>query len=55
MAGIKPGREYDSEITFFESDGTHMQSAGVAYLIYEKVKNAAIMKKPENNNNLYNN
>jgi len=42
VAGVKPGREDDSEITFFESDGTHMQSAGVAYLIYEKVKEAGL-------------
>jgi ornithine cyclodeaminase/alanine dehydrogenase-like protein (mu-crystallin family) len=42
VAGIKPGREHHSEITFFESDGTHMQSAGVAYLIYEKVKDAGL-------------
>jgi len=42
VAGVKPGRERDSEITFFESDGTHMQSAGVAYLIYEKVKEAGL-------------
>jgi len=42
VAGVKPGRENDAEITFFESDGTHMQSAGVAYLIYEKVKEAGL-------------
>ncbi|MEE8355043.1 MAG: ornithine cyclodeaminase family protein, partial [Candidatus Bathyarchaeia archaeon] len=42
VAGVKPGREGDQEITFFESDGTHMQSAGVAYLIYEKVKEAGL-------------
>jgi alanine dehydrogenase len=42
VAGVKPGRERDSEITLFESDGTHMQSAGVAYLIYEKVKEAGL-------------
>ncbi|MDP7206970.1 MAG: ornithine cyclodeaminase family protein [Candidatus Bathyarchaeota archaeon] len=42
VAGMKPGREGDSEITFFESDGTHMQSAGVAYLLYEKVKEAGL-------------
>ena len=36
VAGIKPGRENDSEITVFESDGTHLQSAAVANLIYRK-------------------
>jgi ornithine cyclodeaminase/alanine dehydrogenase-like protein (mu-crystallin family) len=42
VAGKKPGRKKDSEITFFESDGTHMQSAGVAYFIYKKVKGAGL-------------
>ena len=42
VAGVKPGRESDLEITFFESDGTHMQSAGVAYLIHEKVRAAGL-------------
>jgi ornithine cyclodeaminase/alanine dehydrogenase-like protein (mu-crystallin family) len=36
VAGVKPGREDDSEITVFESDGTHLQSAAVANLIYRK-------------------
>ena len=36
MAGLKPGREDDSEITVFESDGTHIQSAAVVHLIYRK-------------------
>jgi ornithine cyclodeaminase/alanine dehydrogenase-like protein (mu-crystallin family) len=48
VAGVKPGRERDSEITFFESDGTHMQSAGVAYLIYEKVKEAGFGVETDN-------
>jgi len=38
VAGAKPGREDDAEITIFESDGTHIQSAGVAWKIYQKVK-----------------
>ena len=36
VAGVRPGREDDSEITVFESDGTHIQSAAVVHLIYEK-------------------
>lgn len=42
VAGVKPGREDDSEITIFESDGTHIQSAAVAWLIYQKVKGAGL-------------
>jgi len=42
VAGVKPGREDNSEITVFESDGTHIQSAAVAWLIYEKVKEAGL-------------
>jgi len=38
VAGAKSGREDDSEITVFESDGTHMQSAAVAWKTYQKVK-----------------
>jgi len=38
--GIKPGRESPEEITFFESDGTNIQTASVAWLIYNKVKKA---------------
>ncbi len=42
VAGIKPGRENLQEITFFESDGTHMQSAAVIWAIYRKVKEAGL-------------
>lgn len=38
VAGVKPGREYDAEITIFESDGTGISGAGVAAKIYQKVK-----------------
>jgi ornithine cyclodeaminase/alanine dehydrogenase-like protein (mu-crystallin family) len=38
VAGAKPGREDDSEITVFESDGTHIQSAAVVHLIFRKVE-----------------
>lgn len=38
VAGLKPGRENDSEITIFESDGTNIQSAGVSWMTYQKVK-----------------
>lgn len=38
VTGVKPGREGDSEITVFESDGTNIQNAGIALLIYNKVR-----------------
>jgi len=38
VAGKKLGRENDIETTIFESDGTNIQSASVAWLIYKKVK-----------------
>ena len=38
VAGVKPGREDNSEITIFESDGTNIQTASIQYLIYQKVK-----------------
>jgi ornithine cyclodeaminase/alanine dehydrogenase-like protein (mu-crystallin family) len=40
VAGLKPGRENDREITVFSSEGTNMQTAGVAYKVYLKVKEA---------------
>ncbi len=42
VAGVKPGREDDSEITVFESDGTHIQSAAVAWLIYRRLREAGL-------------
>jgi alanine dehydrogenase len=42
VAGVKPGRESDDEITIFESDGTHMQSASVVGLIYRKAVEAGL-------------
>ncbi|TFH15850.1 hypothetical protein E4H04_07610 [Candidatus Bathyarchaeota archaeon] len=42
ITGKKPGRENNNEITFFESDGTHIQSASVSWLIYNKVKEAGL-------------
>jgi len=38
VAGKITGREAESDITVFESDGTHIQSGAVVNLIYEKVK-----------------
>ncbi len=38
VAGKKRGRSLDSEVTIFISDGTNIQSAGVSWLIYNKVK-----------------
>ena len=40
VAGLKPGRENDDEITVFSSEGTNMQTARVAVKIYERVKEA---------------
>jgi len=42
VAGVKPSREHDSEIIIFESDGTHMQTSAVVWLIYQKVKEAGL-------------
>jgi ornithine cyclodeaminase/alanine dehydrogenase-like protein (mu-crystallin family) len=42
VIGTKPGRECPEEITLFESDGTHIQSASVAWLTYNKVKEAGL-------------
>lgn len=42
VAGLKPGREDDNEITVFSCEGTNMQSAGVAVKVYEKVKEAGL-------------
>ena len=42
VIGTKPGREGPEEITLFESDGTHIQSASVAWLTYNKVKEAGL-------------
>jgi ornithine cyclodeaminase/alanine dehydrogenase-like protein (mu-crystallin family) len=42
VAGKKAGRENPKEQTFFESDGTHLQSASVVWLIYKKVKEAGL-------------
>jgi ornithine cyclodeaminase/alanine dehydrogenase-like protein (mu-crystallin family) len=39
---LKPGRQTEREITFFESDGTHIQSAAVVNLIYERVKEKSL-------------
>jgi ornithine cyclodeaminase/alanine dehydrogenase-like protein (mu-crystallin family) len=42
VAGLKPGREDDDEITIYSCEGTNMQTAGVAAKIYEKVKKAGL-------------
>lgn len=38
VAGLKPGRQNNREITIFASEGTNMQTASVAYKVYRKVK-----------------
>jgi ornithine cyclodeaminase/alanine dehydrogenase-like protein (mu-crystallin family) len=42
VAGIKPGREKDDEITIFSCEGSNMQTAGVAFKVYERVKRAGL-------------
>jgi ornithine cyclodeaminase/alanine dehydrogenase-like protein (mu-crystallin family) len=42
VAGKKKGRENKSEITVFESDGTHIQSASVVNLLYRKAVEAGL-------------
>lgn len=42
IAGLKPGRQKDDEITVFSSEGTNMQTASVALKIYRKVKQAGL-------------
>lgn len=42
VAGLRPGREDDGEITVFSCEGTNMQTAGVAVKIYEKVREAGL-------------
>jgi len=37
-AGLKPGRENDSEITIFKSTGMEIQGALLSYFIYKKAK-----------------
>jgi alanine dehydrogenase len=38
VAGKKPGRENNAEITIFSSEGTNIQTASVAVKIYQRVK-----------------
>ena len=42
IAGSKPGRENDHEITVFSCEGSNMQTAGAAVKIYDKVKEAGL-------------
>jgi len=42
VAGLKPGRKDDDEITVFSCEGTNMQTAGVAVKIFKKVKEAGL-------------
>ena len=42
VAGLKPGRTSDSEITLFKSVGLAIQDAAVAKLAYEKAKQAGV-------------
>lgn len=48
MAGVKPERKSDDEITIFESDSTHMQSASVVRLIYRKAVEAGLGREAPN-------
>ena len=38
MAGIKPGRESDEEITIFDSTGMALQDVAVAAFLYENAQ-----------------
>ncbi|RLI31598.1 ornithine cyclodeaminase family protein [Candidatus Bathyarchaeota archaeon] len=38
VSGLKPGREFDEEITLFKSVGLAMEDAAVAKIVYEKAK-----------------
>jgi ornithine cyclodeaminase/alanine dehydrogenase len=42
VAGVKPGREYQNEITIFKSNGLAIQDAATAKLIYDKAIEAGI-------------
>jgi len=42
VAGVKRGRESDDEITVFSCEGSNMQTAGVAFKVYERVKRAGL-------------
>ena len=39
VAGLKPGRRSDKEITVFDSTGLAIEDIACAHLIYDKVKN----------------
>lgn len=45
VAGKITGREVESDITVFESNGTHIQSGAVANLIFEKAKKLGLGKE----------
>jgi alanine dehydrogenase len=45
VAGKITGREVESDITVFESNGTHIQSGAVVNLIFEKAKKLGLGKE----------
>lgn len=47
VAGIKPGRESDEEITIFDSTGLAVQDLSTANMVYEKALEKGIGKKLE--------
>jgi ornithine cyclodeaminase/alanine dehydrogenase-like protein (mu-crystallin family) len=47
VVGKINGRDSDSDITVFESDGTHIQSGAVVNLIYEKAKRLGLGREVE--------
>ena len=42
IAGIKPGRESEKEITIFHSPGVTLQDAAVAYKVFQKAKDLGL-------------
>jgi ornithine cyclodeaminase/alanine dehydrogenase-like protein (mu-crystallin family) len=47
VAGRKPGRTSDDEITIFDSTGVAIEDAAAATLVYEKACTAKIMNSFE--------
>jgi ornithine cyclodeaminase/alanine dehydrogenase-like protein (mu-crystallin family) len=48
LSGKITGRDSETDITIFESDGTHIQSGAVVNLIYEKTKKLGLGKEAKN-------
>jgi alanine dehydrogenase len=42
VAGVKPGRTTDDEITVFDSGGTGIETVAAAYMLYEKARSKGL-------------